>query len=70
MMRLAFRTPKNQDLRDEILARTLDVSGSRVGRDNVWRISRSKMDHGIAQPANWYSNSKKLVILHSEVPVL
>ena len=42
MVRIAFRMPKNQELRDEILARTLDVSGSRVGRKMVWRFSRSK----------------------------
>ena len=33
---------KDQELRDEFLAKTLDVSGSRVGREMVWRFTRSK----------------------------
>ena len=61
---------ENQELRDEVLARTLDVSGSRVGREMVWAILAIKSDNGIAQPATWYSDPKQLVILYSRVPVL
>ena len=35
MMRIVFRMPKSQELRDGVLTRTLDVSGSRIGREVV-----------------------------------
>ena len=69
MMKNAFRMPKSQELRHEILARTLDVSGSRIGQSGM-AIPTIKKDSGIAQPTKWYSDSKRLVILPSKAPVL
>ena len=37
-----FDCRRCEELSDEILARTLDASGSRVGREMVWRFSRSQ----------------------------
>ena len=34
-MKNVFRMPKSQELRHEILARTLDVSGSRIGQSGM-----------------------------------
>ena len=57
---------RSQELRDEILARTLDVSGSRVGREMVWRFSRSKraielhsQQNGTSIQRNWSSCLQK-----------
>ena len=65
-----FECRRSQELRHEVLARTLDVSGSRIGRKVIWRFPRSKRDSGIAPPTKWYSDSKRLVILSSKAPVL
>ena len=43
MMRIVFECRKSQELRSEILARTLDILGSRVGMEVVWQFfSRSE----------------------------
>ena len=56
---LYFECRKSQELRDEMLARTLDILGSRVGRDVVWKFfSRSKKE--------WDSTVKKLTQLFKE----
>ena len=59
---------ESQELREELLTRTLDFYGSAVGKEMVWRFSRWTV--GPHSPQKWYSNSKKLVILFSQVPVL
>ena len=66
---LHFECRESQELRDEILARTLDVSGSRVAREMVWRILTIEKENGILQPKKWYSDSNELVILCSKVSV-
>ena len=61
---------ESQELCKEILRRTLDILGSRLGRKVVWKSKpHSKRAIGIAQPTKWYSNSKRLVILYSKVSV-
>ena len=58
---------ESQELRNEILARSLDILGSRVGREVVWQFfSRSKRAVGLLQPRKWCSDSEKLVILYSK----
>ena len=62
---------EKQELGNEMLARTLVILGSRVGREVVWKFfSRSKKGNGIVQPPKWCNDSKKLVILFSKVSVL
>ena len=53
---------KTQELREELLTRTLDFSGSGVGKRDGYGDS-----HGghWDRTTKWYSNSKKLVILSS-----
>ena len=57
---LYFECRRSQELRHEILTKTLDVSGSRVGRRVFWRFSRSKraielhsQQNGTAIQINW-----------------
>ena len=72
MMRFCFSNAEIvQGLRDEILARTLDVSGSWLGREVVWVNPRTlPLENGTPQPIKWNNDSKKAVIPCSEAPVL
>ena len=53
---------ESQELREEILTRTLDICGSRVGKEMVWRFSRSErtvgshsQENGTTMKRNWSS---------------
>ena len=62
---LYFEYRRSQELRRAVLTTTLDVTGSRIGREVVWRFPWWKKDNGIAPPTRWYSDSQRLVILSS-----
>ena len=62
---------KIQGLLEEILARTLDVSGSWIGQDVVLEDPRTlPMENGTPQPIKWNSDSKKPVTLCWKASVL
>ena len=62
---------KSQGTREEILARTLDVSGSRRWKEVVWNSSLlSWRKNGTLQPHKWCSDSKIPVIQYTRVSVL
>ena len=56
-----YECRESQELRDRILARTLDILGSRVGREVVWKFSLSSKRtvelhrHGTAIQRDWSS---------------
>ena len=60
-----FERQRSQELRNEIHARTLDISGSRIGREMVLAILMIKKEHlhsqknGTAIPRNWPSCLQK-----------
>ena len=63
-----IRHQKSQGLRDEILARTLDVCESWRGKEVVWRILLAHLkENGIPQPIREWSDSKTQVIQYSRV---
>ena len=66
-----FECRNSQELRNEILARTLDILGSWVGRDVVWQFFFPlKKENGILQPTKWCNDSKKLVIVFTSISAL
>ena len=62
---------KSQGTREEILARTLDISGSRRWKEVVWNSSLlTWRKNGTLQPHKWCSDSKIPVIQYTRVSVL
>ena len=64
-----FECRKSEELRNEILRRTF--LGPRVGREvsGLEVLTTLKKGSGIVQSTKWCNDSKKLVILYSEVSV-
>ena len=63
MMINAFRTPSRSRILRTGFYQDIDFSGSRFGKEVF-------DGQGDLQPTKWYSNSEKLVILFSQLPVL
>ena len=63
MMIIAFRTPSRSRIIRTGFYQDMDFSGYRFGKEVF-------DGQGDLQPTKWYSNSEKLVILFSQLPVL
>ena len=67
---LYFEFGKGQGIREEILARTLNVSGSWTRQEVVWNSFSHTLKNGILQPLRWWNDSKIQVIHYSREKVL
>ena len=68
MMRLACRTPRKSRITQTCFYQDIGLFWVQVLKRDGTVVHM--MDNGTVQPTKWYSNSKKVVILYSQPPVL